>query len=125
MDLLLQPLTIATFFPLLGVLALLFIRAENKNALRWTALITSLVTFIISIWVLALFDASNPDLQLVARFCDRVMVMYRGKVMEELEAAHLDAARHPYTRGLLECLPKIGGTRGPLPVLDRDAAWAE
>jgi NADH-quinone oxidoreductase subunit M len=56
-----------TFFPLLGVLALLFVRSENKNALRWTALITSLITFLISIWVLALFDASNPDLQLVAR----------------------------------------------------------
>jgi peptide/nickel transport system ATP-binding protein len=67
----------------------------------------------------------SHDLQLVSRFCDRVMVMYRGKVMEELAAADLHAARHPYTRGLLNCLPKIGGDRGPLPVLDRDAAWAE
>jgi peptide/nickel transport system ATP-binding protein len=67
----------------------------------------------------------SHDLQLVSRFCDRVIVMYRGKVMEELAAADLHAARHPYTRGLLECLPKIGGGRGPLPVLDRDAAWAE
>ncbi len=67
----------------------------------------------------------SHDLQLVARFCDRVMVMYRGKVMEELAASDLDAAKHPYTRGLLNCLPKIGGDRGPLPVLDRDAAWAE
>jgi peptide/nickel transport system ATP-binding protein len=67
----------------------------------------------------------SHDLQLVARFCDRVIVMYRGKVMEELQAANLGAARHPYTRGLLNCLPKIGGDRGPLPVLDRDAAWAE
>ena len=67
----------------------------------------------------------SHDLQLVARFCDRVLVMYKGRVMEEIAAANLDAARHPYTRGLLNCLPKIGGTRGPLPVLDRDAAWAE
>jgi peptide/nickel transport system ATP-binding protein len=67
----------------------------------------------------------SHDLQLVARFCDRVLVMYKGKVMEEIAAANLNAARHPYTRGLLNCLPKIGGTRGPLPVLDRDAAWAE
>jgi peptide/nickel transport system ATP-binding protein len=67
----------------------------------------------------------SHDLQLVARFCDRVMVMYKGKVMEELAAADLDRARHPYTRGLLNCLPTIGGARGPLPVLDRDAAWAE
>ena len=63
----------------------------------------------------------SHDLQLVSRFCDRVIVMYRGKVMEELAAADLHAARHPYTRGLLNCLPKIGGDRGPLPVLDRDA----
>ena len=40
-------------------------------------------------------------------------------------AADLTRARHPYTRGLLNCLPRIGGARGPLPVLDRDAAWAE
>jgi peptide/nickel transport system ATP-binding protein len=66
----------------------------------------------------------SHDLQLVSRFCDRVMVMYKGKVMEEIAAVDLAAARHPYTRGLLNCLPKIGGTRGPLPVLDRDAAWA-
>jgi peptide/nickel transport system ATP-binding protein len=66
----------------------------------------------------------SHDLQLVSRFCDRVMVMYKGKVMEEIAAANLNAARHPYTRGLLNCLPKIGGTRDLLPVLDRDAAWA-
>jgi len=68
MEFLFQPLTLVTFFPLLGVLALLFIRSENKNALRWTALVTSLITFLISIWVLLLFDASNPDLQLVAKY---------------------------------------------------------
>jgi peptide/nickel transport system ATP-binding protein len=67
----------------------------------------------------------SHDLQLVARFCDRVIVMYKGRVMEEIAAADLNAARHPYTRGLLNCLPKIGGARGPLPVLDRDAAWAD
>jgi peptide/nickel transport system ATP-binding protein len=67
----------------------------------------------------------SHDLPLVSRFCDRVIVMYKGKVMEELAAANLHAARHPYTRGLLNCLPRIGSGRGPLPVLDRDAAWAE
>src|SRR3990172_5266905 len=59
-----EPLTLMTFFPLVGVLILLFISGEKKNALRWTALITSLVTFGISIWVLTMFDASNPDLQM-------------------------------------------------------------
>jgi len=64
MDFLLNPLIIVTFFPLLGVLALLFIPAARKEALRWTAFITSVLTFGLSIWMLTLFHASNPDLQL-------------------------------------------------------------
>jgi len=68
MEFLLQPLTLVTFFPLLGVLALLLLPSENKNLLRWTALVTSLATFGISLWVLSLFTASNPDLQLVAKY---------------------------------------------------------
>ncbi len=67
MDFVLHPLNLVTFFPLVGVLALFFINPARKNALRWTALITSLVTFGISLWVLTLFDASNPDLQLVIK----------------------------------------------------------
>ncbi len=67
----------------------------------------------------------SHDLRLVSRFCDRVLVMYLGKIVERLDARDLEAAQHPYTRGLLNCLPSIGGDRKPLPVLDRDAAWAE
>jgi peptide/nickel transport system ATP-binding protein len=67
----------------------------------------------------------SHDLRLVARFCDRVLVMYKGKVVEELQAENLLDAQHPYTRGLLNCLPRIGGPRGPLPALDRSGAWAE
>ncbi len=66
----------------------------------------------------------SHDLRLVARFCDRVLVMYKGRVVEELAAANLLAAQHPYTRGLLNCLPRIGGPRGPLPGLDRTGDWA-
>ncbi len=65
MNFLLHPLTLVTFFPLVGVLIILFLDAERKNALRWTALITSLIAFGISIWVLAQFDATNPALQMV------------------------------------------------------------
>ena len=68
MEFLLQPLTLVTFFPLVGVLVLLFLPSENKNLVRWTALITSLATFGISLWVLSMFNASNPDLQLVANY---------------------------------------------------------
>ena len=67
----------------------------------------------------------SHDLRLVARFCDRVLVMYKGRVVEELQASNLLEAQHPYTRGLLNCLPRIGGPREPLPGLDRTGAWAE
>ncbi|MCE7027188.1 ABC transporter ATP-binding protein [Jiella avicenniae] len=66
----------------------------------------------------------SHDLRLVSTFCDRVLVMYLGKIVEEIEASRLSEAKHPYTRGLLECLPEIGAPRTPLKVLKRDAAWA-
>ena len=61
MEFLLQPLTLLTFFPFVGILILLFIPSDNKNALRWTTLATTLVTFGISLWVLTMFNASNPE----------------------------------------------------------------
>jgi peptide/nickel transport system ATP-binding protein len=67
----------------------------------------------------------SHDLRLVARFCDRVLVMYQGRIVEELQARNLLSAQHPYTRGLLNCLPRIGGPREPLPGLDRSGAWAQ
>lgn len=63
MNYLLHPLTLVTFFPLLGVLVLLFLKPEQKNIQRWVALGTSLVTFVISMVVLVWFkqyDAWNP-----------------------------------------------------------------
>ena len=66
----------------------------------------------------------SHDLNLVATFCDRVLVMFAGRIVEELQASRLDQARHPYTRGLLNCLPRIGGGKAPLPVLEREAAWS-
>tara|TARA_R110002020_G_scaffold207320_3_gene412852 strand:+ start:5141 stop:5968 length:828 start_codon:yes stop_codon:yes gene_type:complete len=67
----------------------------------------------------------SHDLELVSTFCDRVLVMYAGRVVEELDAAKMNEAQHPYTRGLIGCLPKINGDVRPLPVLARDAAWLE
>ncbi|RMF50800.1 MAG: NADH-quinone oxidoreductase subunit M [Anaerolineae bacterium] len=64
MDFLTHPLNLVTFFPILGVLVILFLKQEQKNAIRWVALVTSLITFGISVAVLAQFDAANPDLQL-------------------------------------------------------------
>ena len=66
----------------------------------------------------------SHDLRLVSSFCDRVVVMYAGKVVEQLPASELANAQHPYTQGLLDCMPKIGNDRHPLPVLARKAEWA-
>ena len=65
MNFLFYPLTLVTFFPLVGVIILLFLKAEQKDVARWVALLTSLVTFGISVAVLAQFNPQNPDLQLV------------------------------------------------------------
>ncbi len=67
----------------------------------------------------------SHDLPLVSHFCDRVMVMYAGRVIEELAAAALTRARHPYTRGLLECLPALSHRQTRLPVMQRDPSWLE
>jgi peptide/nickel transport system ATP-binding protein len=53
-----------------------------------------------------------------------VLVMYAGRVVEELKASELSAAQHPYTRGLMGCLPKLEHDVHPLPTLRRDPAWA-
>ena len=67
----------------------------------------------------------SHDLRLVSSFCDRVLVMYAGRVVEEIAAVDLHQARHPYTRGLLNCLPQLGAPRHPLPTLDRKPEWAQ
>jgi peptide/nickel transport system ATP-binding protein len=66
----------------------------------------------------------SHDLRLVSSFCDRVIVMYAGKIVEELAASDLGNAKHPYTQGLLNCMPTLGTDRHPLPVLDRQPEWA-
>jgi len=65
----------------------------------------------------------SHDLPLVGHFCDRVVVMYAGRIVEELRAAELSHAHHPYTRGLLDCLPMLTHPKPRLPVMVRDPAW--
>ncbi|MEL6206631.1 MAG: ABC transporter ATP-binding protein, partial [Pseudomonadota bacterium] len=64
----------------------------------------------------------SHDLGLVSRYCDRILVMNAGKVVEECAAGALELAVHPYTRGLLAAVPQMNETRPFLPVLDR-TAW--
>jgi len=63
----------------------------------------------------------SHDLDLVSRFCDRVLVMYGGEVVEELPADRLSDATHPYTRGLIDCAPRLGQGRQRFRALDRAA----
>ena len=97
---------------------------------------TSALDVTVQLQVLALIDDMvrergmgliliSHDLNLVASFCDRVLVMYGGRIMETLDAKDLHNAQHPYTRGLLDCLPRLDGSHGELQVLKRDPAWLE
>lgn len=60
----LNPLLLVTFFPLVGVLIVLLLRPAWKNALRWTALATSLITFGLSIWMLSQFNSASGEMQM-------------------------------------------------------------
>ena len=65
----------------------------------------------------------SHDLNLVSTFCDRVLVMYAGRIVEQCKASELQHATHPYTRGLLASLPRLDTRQERLPVLVRDPAW--
>jgi len=67
----------------------------------------------------------SHDLNLVASFCDRVLIMYGGRIVETCPAAALHEARHPYTRGLLASLPRVDRPVPELAVLERDPAWLD
>jgi peptide/nickel transport system ATP-binding protein len=70
----------------------------------------------------------SHDLPLVRSFCDRIVVMYGGRVMETVSARALDSeagrrSLHPYTQGLLGCLPDLDRRVARLPTLVRDPEW--
>jgi len=67
----------------------------------------------------------SHNLPLVGSFCDRVAVMYGGRLMETVRASLLGHSRHPYTQGLLRCRPLIDVAQEDLPTFTRDPAWAD
>lgn len=65
----------------------------------------------------------SHDIRMVAAFCERVLVMYGGRVVETL--TKLEDAQHPYTRGLIAAMPDPRNPVRRLKVLDRQAIDAE
>ncbi|EEA03054.1 ABC transporter related [Burkholderia sp. H160] len=97
---------------------------------------TSALDVLVSMQVLAVLDEMiakhdtglifiSHDLPLVMSFCDRVVVMYAGRVVETCVAHDLVHAQHPYTRGLLAANPPLANPPAELPVLSRDPAWLD
>jgi peptide/nickel transport system ATP-binding protein len=95
---------------------------------------TSALDVLVSMQVLAVLDAMiarhgtglvfiSHDLPLVMSFCDRVAVMYGGRIVETCAARDLAHARHPYTRGLLAANPPLTHPPAELPTLQRDPSW--
>jgi peptide/nickel transport system ATP-binding protein len=67
----------------------------------------------------------SHDLNLVSSFCDEVLIMYAGRIVERCPAAELHRAKHPYTRGLLASLPRLEDGHKRLRVLERDPSWRD
>ena len=60
----------------------------------------------------------SHNLELVAEISTRVTVMYAGRVVETGDVQDLFATpRHPYTRQLLRCIPRLDGSRGAMPTI--------
>jgi len=67
----------------------------------------------------------SHDLNLVSSFCDRIIIMYAGRIVETCKASELHKATHPYTRGLLNALPRIEEPKGRLEALQRQDSWKQ
>ena len=65
----------------------------------------------------------SHNLTIVSSFCDRVLVMYGGKIVEECKASELNAAKHPYTSALIKSAPSLDRPQDELTVVTRDPEW--
>ena len=65
----------------------------------------------------------SHNLTVVSSFCDRVLIMYGGKIVEECAASDLQNARHPYTRALIAAAPSLDQPRAELATVTRDPEW--
>ncbi len=67
----------------------------------------------------------SHNLTMVSSFCDRVLIMYAGRIVEECPARELGNARHPYTRALVAATPSLDVRRAELATVVRDPAWLQ
>jgi peptide/nickel transport system ATP-binding protein len=67
----------------------------------------------------------SHNLTMVSSFCDRVLIMYGGRIVEECAARDLNKARHPYTRALIAATPSLDVRREELATVVRDPAWLQ
>jgi len=65
----------------------------------------------------------SHDLNVVSAFCDRVLIMYSGRIVETCRADQLHKATHPYTVGLLNSMPRLEHPVDHLEVLQREDSW--
>jgi peptide/nickel transport system ATP-binding protein len=65
----------------------------------------------------------SHNLTMVSSFCDRVLIMYAGRIVEEIAARDLHDARHPYTRALVAATPSLTERRAELATVTRDPEW--
>jgi peptide/nickel transport system ATP-binding protein len=65
----------------------------------------------------------SHNLTMVSSFCDRVLIMYGGRIVEECAARDLAKARHPYTRALVAATPSLDVRRTELATVTRDPEW--
>jgi peptide/nickel transport system ATP-binding protein len=67
----------------------------------------------------------SHNLTVVSSFCDRVLIKYGGRIVEECAARDLNNARHPYTRALVAATPSLDVPRAELATVVRDPAWLQ
>lgn len=65
----------------------------------------------------------SHNLTMVSSFCDRVLIMYGGRIVEECAARDLGNAHHPYTRALVAATPSLDVRRAELATVVRDPEW--
>ncbi len=65
----------------------------------------------------------SHNLTVVSSFCDRILVMYGGKILEECKAKELHHAKHPYTQALIAAAPSLYERRAELATVVRNPEW--